>query len=124
MRTWRAVVARTGQALLERVAVAEIGWQRVRGLMFRKELPEDEGLLIPGCSSIHMFFMRFPIDVVYLDDEDCVVRIVNGIRPWRLSACRGARSVLEMAAGRARQAQLQAGDRLRFERAPASGECD
>ena len=45
-----------------------------------------------------------------------MVKIVDGIKPWRLSACMGARSVLEMAAGRAREAGLKAGDRLRFKR--------
>ncbi len=122
MRALRAVVARTGRALLERVEVAEVGWQRVRGLMLRKELAAGEGLLIPGCGSVHMFFMRFPIDLVYLDREDRVVKIVDGIKPWRLSACLGARSVLEIAAGRAREVGLQVGDSLRFERRAASSD--
>jgi len=97
-----------------RVGMAESFWTQFRGLMLRRSLPDDEGLFFDGCNSIHMFFMLIAIDVVYLDADDRVVRIVAGLRPWRLSWCRGARAVLELAAGRAAEVRLEVGDRLLF----------
>ncbi len=94
--------------------MAESFWAQFRGLMLRRSLPVDEGLFFDGCSSIHMFFMLMAIDVVYLDGDDRVLRIVAGLRPWRLSWCRGAAAVLELAAGRAGEVGLEVGDRLVF----------
>jgi uncharacterized membrane protein (UPF0127 family) len=67
-------------------------------------------MLIRRERSVHTFFMRFPIDVVFLDAEERVLRIDANVRAWRLKACRGARSVLELAAGEARA--LSVGDRI------------
>ncbi len=112
MSTYRVTIAGREGVLLERARTALTGWERFRGLMLRKELPAGEGLLIPECRSIHMCFMRFPIDVVYLDGENRVVKIVHALKPWRLSVCLKARSVLETPAGRAEEAGLELGDRL------------
>jgi len=110
----RAVIERTGAVLVERMGYALTGWERFRGLMLRKGLPPEEGLLIPDCRSVHTFFMRFPIDLIYLDAERRTVKIVPSKAPCRLSGCLRARSVLETAAGRAAQAGLQEGDRIIF----------
>lgn len=110
----QAVIVGREIVLLERVETALTGWQRFRGLMLRKELPAAEGLLMPDCWSVHTCFMRFPIDLIYLDGEDRAVKIVHGMKPWRFSVCMGARSVLEMRGGRAQEFGLQAGDRLRL----------
>ena len=112
MKTYRVTIAGSGRQLLERAGAAVGFSERLRGLMFRKGLEPGEGLFLPDCRSVHTFFMRFPIDLVYLDRENQVVKVVHAIKPWRLSCCLRARSVLEMAAGRAQAAGLQAGDRL------------
>ena len=65
-----------------------------------------------------MFFMRFPIDVVYLDRDDRVRKIVAGLKPWRLSWCPRARSVIEAPAGWARQVGLERGAQVVFEPRP------
>jgi uncharacterized membrane protein (UPF0127 family) len=104
-----------GSTLLDLVEVALTGKERMVGLMGRKELPPGEGLLIPDCRIVHTFFMRFPIDLVYLDGENCVVRIVRKVQPWGFSACWQAQSVLEMPAEWAAKSSLRTGDRLRFE---------
>jgi len=78
-------------------------------------LPEGGGLLLPRCSSIHMFFMRFSIDAVYLDEERRVRKIVNELRPWRLSWCPGADAVLEAPAGWANAVGVRTGDKLTLE---------
>ena len=74
----------------------------------------DEGLWIVPCAMIHTLFMRFPIDAVFLDRELKALRVVSGIKPWRLSPwVPGAHSVLELAGGCAAPA-VQEGDLLEF----------
>lgn len=65
-----------------RVLVAERFTARLLGLMFRKDMPDDAALLIPRCNAIHTFFMRFPIDVTFLDRNGAPVKTVRGVRPW------------------------------------------
>ena len=87
-----------------RVQVADNFLQRLRGLMLRSpaSLPLGTGLLIAPCNSIHMMFMRFAIDVVYLAEDYTVVKTVKNVRPWLgISACfkKGTWAVLEMPIG-------------------------
>jgi uncharacterized membrane protein (UPF0127 family) len=84
-----------------RVVVADSYWTRLRGLLGRRELGPGEGLLLRPASSVHTAFMRFPIDVVFLDDELRVLDVVEAVPPWRVKAKRGARAVLELGAGEA-----------------------
>jgi hypothetical protein len=92
--------------------IAETPWERMRGLLGRDGLAPGEGMLFPGCSSIHTCFMRFAIDVVYLDAERRTVKIVERLKPWRLSGCRGARDTLELAAGHVAATDVRTGARL------------
>ena len=101
-----------GTVVCERCLVADSAWTRMRGLLGRSELPEDEGILIKPCSSIHMFFMRFAIDAVFLDRDLQVLKVVPHLRPWRMASKRRSRSVLELAAGTCERRGLQVGDRL------------
>ena len=92
--------------------------ERLRGLMFRRRLGEEEGLLIKFAScwacSIHTFFMRFPIDLVFLDGAGRVVDLKT-LRPWRLYTPRqGCASVLEILAGRAEAMGIEVGEVLEF----------
>lgn len=98
-----------------RVIVANSYFTRLKGLMFRKQLEEGEGLLLENCSSIHCCFMKFPIDVVYLSDIMEVLK-VETVRPWRIgSIVRGAKHILEVGEGTA--STLKHGDKLIFEEA-------
>lgn len=92
--------------------MADNPWSRMRGLLGRRELARDEGLLIRPTWSIHMFFMRFPIDAVFVDRDGVVVRIVAGLAPWRMASHRGAKAVLELAAGEAARRGLEPGERI------------
>jgi uncharacterized membrane protein (UPF0127 family) len=85
---------------------------RLRGLLGRRGLGEGEGLLIRPTSSIHMFFMRFTLDVAFLDRDGRVVKLVPGLRPWRMSFAPGARSALELSAGEIERQKLRVGDVL------------
>jgi uncharacterized protein len=81
-----------------RLAIARSYWDRGRGLMALDELPPGRALRIPRCSSVHTFWMRFPIDLVWLDGDGKVLRVDEGVRR-RISACRGAKEVVETRAG-------------------------
>lgn len=88
-------------------------WSRMRGLLGRGALAPSEGLWISPCSSIHMFFMRFAIDVVFIDEKFQVVRVHEALRPWRWA--RGgkfAHSVLELPPGTAAFLNIRVGDEL------------
>jgi uncharacterized protein len=83
------------------------------GLLGRRGLSEKQGLLIQPCTSVHTVFMRFPIDVVYLDAEGLVVKSVQDMRAFRFSlGGKGAKRVLELPSGALAQAGVAPGDRL------------
>jgi uncharacterized protein len=105
-----AVHTEDGRVVCARCALATSFWTRFRGLMGRASLAPDEGMLFRPAGSIHMFFMRFPIDAVFCDRDLRVVKVVRGLRPWRTAGARGAKVVLELADGAA--ADLREGERL------------
>jgi uncharacterized membrane protein (UPF0127 family) len=75
---------------------------RLLGLMFRPSLPQGEGLLIRPCRAVHTHFMRFPIDLVFVDGDNRVVHLIPAMAPWKLSpTVREAEAVLELPAGAA-----------------------
>lgn len=95
------------------VHLATTFWQRFRSLMLRRPLPPATALLITPCNSIHMCFMRFAIDAVYLDKQGKILKITRHLRPWiGLSACWQAHSVLEMTAGQADALGLRVGQKF------------
>jgi len=105
-----------GTVAVERCRVARSIRDRAVGLLGTSELPSDQGLWIERSSSIHMFFMRYPIDAVFIDGGGRVVRIVERLRPWRIVAwARRSRDCLELPAGGARAAGISIGDELRLE---------
>jgi uncharacterized membrane protein (UPF0127 family) len=110
----QAVSAYDGRVVCERCTVADGFLSRLRGLLGRRELPAGEGLLLSPSSSVHTLFMRFPIDVVFLDQGLRVVGVSADVRPWRLTGRLGARHVLELAAGQAHALGIRAGEHLTF----------
>jgi uncharacterized membrane protein (UPF0127 family)/CheY-like chemotaxis protein len=101
-----------GRIVCERVLVADRAYRRMRGLLGRKYLREGEGMVLRPGWSIHTAFMRFPIDAVFLDADQVVIRIEHEIGPWRTVSCRGAREIVELAAGECRRRGLEVGDRV------------
>jgi uncharacterized membrane protein (UPF0127 family) len=100
-----------GNVIAENIIIADKFWARMRGLMGKKELKYDEGLLLVPCNAVHMMFMRFPIDVLFLDKDFVVVKIIDKMRPWRTSPIvRGAYQVIELNAGTAKAKEIFAGD--------------
>jgi uncharacterized membrane protein (UPF0127 family) len=101
-----------GRIVCERCEVADGPVSRARGLLGRSELSPGEGLLLKPTFSIHTFFMRFPIDAVFLDRSGSVVDVVRRLKPWRAATRLRARAVLELAAGEAERLTLRVGERL------------
>jgi hypothetical protein len=92
--------------------LADTALARVRGLLGRSSLATGEGILLRPASSVHTAFMRFAIDVVFLDRDLRVLKIASHLRPWRTAARRKAHAVLELPAGEATRRGLELGDRL------------
>ena len=86
----------------------------MKGLLGRSSLPPGEGLLLKPAGSVHTFFMRFPIDVVFLDRELHVVAVAPELRAWRTAGRRGAKAALELPAGEAARRGIKSGDHLRL----------
>jgi uncharacterized membrane protein (UPF0127 family)/CheY-like chemotaxis protein len=113
MSSYRPVINVTrGTVVCEGAALADRPLQRLRGLLGREALPVGEGLLLHPAPSIHTAFMRFPIDVVFLDRESVVVRVIDRLPPWRAAKAQRARSVLELPAGECARCGVQVGDWL------------
>jgi len=90
----------------------------MRGLMGKKILKQGEGLLLAPCNAVHMMFMRFPIDVIFMDRDFVVVKILHSLEPWRISpVVRGACQVVELMAGTASNKGIKTGDKLSIIRA-------
>ena len=95
------------------VLLADSFFTRFAGLMFRKKLPAATGLFLAPCNSVHMCFMRFDIDVVYLNTNYVVIKIVKNLKPWiGLSICKKAWATLELNAGEVDRCGVEVGKKL------------
>ena len=104
-----------GKLVCERCEIPESAFGRARGLLGRDGLEPGEGMLIDRAGSVHMFLMRFPIDVVFLDRDWRVVGVRHELPPWRVAAARGAVAALELPAGTAAATGIAQGDVLVLE---------
>lgn len=111
------VVNRSRNTVLgDQVAVANTPDTRNRGLLKRESLAAGEGLWIVPTQSIHMFFMKFALDIVYLNKAKRVVKVVRNLKPWRASLCLSAHSVLELPVGIIDTTGTVAGDQIEIEK--------
>lgn len=108
---------RTRNVLLgDRIGHAGDSTTRREGLLKRTGLEAGEGLYIVPCEAVHCFFMKFTIDVLFLDKKKRVVKAVPSLKPWRISACFRAHSVLELPEGAIKASGTLRGDELEFTR--------
>ena len=115
MTSLKAINLTQNKVIAETVEVADTAMSRMRGLLGRHSLADGEGLLITRCNSIHMFFMRFPIDGIFLDNADIVVGMVQKIPPFAVSPIFWkADKVLEVASGTIERTGTRLGDRIRL----------
>jgi uncharacterized protein len=101
-----------GQVVCERCLVADSPWSRMRGLLGRRGLESGEGLLLRPTGSVHTFFMRFPIDVVFLSRDGEVLKVARALPAWRTAGARRAKAALELAADEAERSEIRVGTRL------------
>ena len=101
-----------GEVVCEHCLVADSPWARMRGLLGRRGLESGEGLLLRPTGSVHTFFMRFPIDVVFLSRDGEVLKSAPALPPWRTAGARRAKAVLELAADEADRRGIRVGARL------------
>jgi hypothetical protein len=102
--------------LADAAEIADSSAKRRTGLLKQERLAPGEGLWIVPCESVHTFFMKFPIDLVYLDKQLKVLKVRSAVPAWRLSLCLRAHSVLELPAGRASETGSMAGDSLSIDK--------
>jgi uncharacterized protein len=110
-----------GLTVANRVRLAKTSATRRKGLLGVTHLDENSGLWIVPCEAVHTFWMRIPIDTVFLDKEGRIKKIRASLKAWRLAIDLRAHSVLELAAGVLERSGTQVGDRLLFQRNPEEG---
>ncbi|WP_442903759.1 DUF192 domain-containing protein [Gilvimarinus sp. 1_MG-2023] len=97
-----------------RLQLAHSYWLRLRGLLGREAPRAQYAIEIKPCSSVHTFFMGYTIDVVFLNRQGVVVKLVPRLKPWRVSGCLTAAYVIEFSAGGAQALNLQVGDQCEY----------
>jgi uncharacterized membrane protein (UPF0127 family) len=110
-----------GRLICERVIVADRMLRRLRGLLGHRSIDPGNGIVLRPAFSIHTAFMRFPIDVVFLDGDQIVMGMAENLRPWKTATYRGARDVVELAAGECQRRGLRVGDRVAWVAQSADG---
>ena len=108
-----AILRGDGRLLCRQCVLADTPFARFKGLMGRRRLADDEGMLL-ATWSIHTSFMRFPIDVVFLDRSLSVRRVDHALKPWRAAVEWSAHAVLELPAGTVDRAGVEPGEQLSF----------
>jgi hypothetical protein len=112
---FRIVNARSGAVLAQAVTLAHDSQSRRQGWLGLNAAPQGEAIWLEPCEAVHCFFMRFTIDVLFLDRRLRVVRCRPGLRPWRMAACLRANSVIELPAGAIAATGTIAGDQIVLE---------
>jgi uncharacterized membrane protein (UPF0127 family) len=104
------------RTLVSKGKVADTIWTRFKGLLLHPPLKPGEGMLIVPSRSIHTFFMRFPIDVLYVNKEHEVVGYQDSLPPWRLGKTHlHSRYVVELPAGTVEKTGTQVGDKIKLQ---------
>ena|SRR5215831_5952015 len=114
LRRFTVVNKSSGCVLGQAIERADTSKTRRQGLLKRSGLQKGEGLWIVPCEAIHTFFMGFEIDVVFLDRQKRVVKLIDRLRPWRLAMSWRARTVLELPPGTIAESGIRRGDELEF----------
>jgi uncharacterized protein len=105
---------RTGGTVASTLEPAFDSLTRRHGLLRRDRLDPGVAIVLAPCAAIHTFFMRFPIDVVFVAKDGTIVKVCSNVRPWRAAIAFGAFAAIELAAGGADASGAAAGDRLRL----------
>ena len=111
----KALNSTTGKELAAKLTVADTAFSRAKGLLGKKGLPRGEGLLIKPCKGVHSFFMRFAIDVVFLDKRNYIVETVADLKPQRMTkVLLSSSSAIELPAGTIKASGTAVGNLIVF----------
>jgi uncharacterized membrane protein (UPF0127 family) len=103
-------------SIASHVETARDPWQRMKGLLGTSHFPQGQALVITHCQSIHMFFMKFPIDVIFCDSQDKAVGLCANIKPFGLSPIFFKASyAIELPSGSIASSQTQVGDQIKIQ---------
>ena len=105
-----------GTVIGDSINSAETSAERTVGLLKHEGLRENEGLWIVPCEGVHTFFMKFALDLIYIDRKKVVKKVISNIPPWRVSYCLPAHSILELPVGTIQRTGTTKGDQLQFDR--------
>lgn len=87
-------------------------WSRFRGLLFTNDFPCGQGILIKPCWSIHTIGMAYCIDILFIDGNDRILKVICGMKPYRFASCRGSAYVVEVPVGTVTHTGTQCGDKV------------
>lgn len=111
----KMMLLRENKILAQNITVADGLWSRMKGLLGKKRLSKGDGLLLSPCTSVHTFFMKFPIDVIFLDRNNKVIRLYKNLKPNRLTQIHfRAKKAIEFSAGMANKWKLAEGHTLKL----------
>lgn len=101
-----------GTVVADHTKTADNFWRRLKGLLGTSSLLTGHGLIIKPCSSVHTFGMKYPIDVLFVDGNHQIIKIVENMLPGKVSMASGSKYVVELPTGTAHQAACSVGDIL------------
>jgi uncharacterized protein len=104
--------ARTEAPVAETVELAVTSAERRQGLLGRDSMAPGSALVITRCNAVHTFWMRFPIDIAFVNSSGIVKKIVRGLRPWRMAGALFASTTVEFPSGALTESVLKVGDRV------------
>ncbi len=96
------------------ISMADTFLSRLKGLLGTAELAENQGLLLCNCNSVHMIGMRYALDIIYLDKNRVILKIVENLKPWQVSYCLSAKDALEVKRGTIQRLNWKVGDQLQL----------
>lgn len=105
----------TGTIISQNLKIADNYFSRLKGLMFTKELPDQDALQIIPCGQIHTFFMKYSLDVLYLDTDKNILSVDEELKPGKVGRhVKKAASVVELPAGKIKEKNIKAGEKIEF----------
>lgn len=113
--TYKLVNKRNGEVIVKEARIADSFFKRFLGLMFRKDMSLEEALVFHHTNSVHTCFMRFAIDVIFLDKNMQICKICRTLKPWRLAGSLAAKTTIEFPANKLSQQDISVGDTLFIE---------
>ena len=114
MTKTQLIQTETNQIVVENLKIATGLFSRAIGLLGKRSINADFGIMFPKCRSIHTHFMMFPIDIIFVDDKNCITELFRTLKPWKILLARNKKSchIIEMAVGTIEKSKLTIGSQL------------